>query len=70
MNQHCPHCDKVIFQARGLDGQAFGADPAAPQVYQNGADLYADCPSCGQPVKMKPAPAETGVEFVVSHNQK
>ena len=70
MNQHCPHCNEVIFYANRLDEHAFGGDRSDPQVYQTGAEHYADCPGCGQPVRMEPAPSETGLAYMVSYNRK
>ncbi len=70
MDQHCPHCNAVIFKAKRLDGHAFGRDRDDPQVVQRGAEYYADCPACGQPVRMEPTPNETGSAYVVSHNRK
>ena len=70
MNQHCPHCNEIIFHADQLDAHAFGRHESDPQVYQTGTELYADCPSCGQPVRMEPAPSETGLAYLVSHNLK
>lgn len=70
MNQHCPHCNEIIFRADQLDEHAFGRHKSDPQVYRNGADYYADCPSCGQAVRMEPASAETGLAYLVSHNRK
>ena len=67
MNQHCPHCNEIIFHARKLDEHAFGADASDPVVYQSGVDWYADCPSCSQPVRMEPAPSETGLAYRVAH---
>jgi hypothetical protein len=70
MNQHCPHCNAVIFHSGGLDEHAFGPDRSDPQAYLSGPDWYADCPGCGQPVRMQQVAGETGLTYVVSHNQK
>lgn len=70
MDQHCPHCNAVIFKAQRLDEHAFGSGPGDPPVIQSGTEHYADCPACGQPVRMEPAPNETGTAYVVSHNRK
>ncbi len=70
MNQHCPHCHAILFRAEHLDEHAFGADASDPVVYQSGADLYADCPGCGQPVRMEPASSETGLVYRVAHPRK
>mgnify|MGYP000054455421 CR=1 FL=1 len=70
MDQHRPHCNAVIFKAKRLDEHTFGGDSDDPQVVQSGAEHYADCPACGQPVRMEPAPHETGTAWVVSHNRK
>ena len=70
MNQHCPHCNEVIFRPGQLDERAFGPGASDPHIYQSGADLYANCPSCGQPVRMEASPVETGPAYVVSHNLK
>ena len=70
MNQHCPHCNEIIFHDARLDSHAFGQARTDPQVVQAGADYYADCPGCGQPVRMEPAPGETGMSYLVSHNRK
>ena len=70
MDQHCPHCNAVMFKARRLDEHAFGGDRDHPPVVQSGTEHYADCRACGQPVRMEPAPNETGAAWVVSHNHK
>ena len=70
MNQHCPHCNEIIFHSNRLDEHAFGTDRSDPKIYQTGAEHYADCPGCGQPVRMEPAPSETGLAYMVSHNRK
>ena len=70
MNQHCPHCNAVIFKAQRLDEHAFSGDGGDPRVYQSGAEHYADCPACGQPVRMEAAPSETGPVYEVSYNRK
>ena len=67
MNQHCPHCNAIIFHADHLDEHAFGPDASDPKVYQSGAYFYADCPSCGQPVRMETVLAEVGVTYRVAH---
>lgn len=70
MNQHCPHCNEIIFHDTRLDSHTFGDAGSDPQVVQAGAEYYADCPGCGQPVRMEPAPGETGMSYLVSHNRK
>ena len=70
VDQRCPHCNAAIFRADRVDEHAFGVAASDPRLYREGAECFADCPACGQPVRMAPAGAETGTHFVVAHIQR
>jgi endogenous inhibitor of DNA gyrase (YacG/DUF329 family) len=70
MEQHCPHCNSVVFRPGRVDEHAFGVAADDPRLIREGAECYADCPACGQPIRMAPASAETGTHYVVARGQK